>query len=212
MNKSPLPPTAGGLLSSPRNRAILFQLLALLAVIACAFYFTNNMFDNIEKRGITTGFSFLGETAGFGVSQSLIHYDDTTSTFLDVFIVGVLNTLLVSVIGIICASILGLLVGVGRLSSNFLVAKLSMIYVETFRNIPILLQILFWYNIVLAALPSPRQSFSYFESVFLNNRGLILPEPIFQSGSLFILIAFILACAAVFFLARWAKKRHDQTG
>jgi general L-amino acid transport system permease protein len=213
MNKSQLPPaTTGGLLSSPRNRAIIFQCLALLAVVACAFYFTNNMFDNIEKRGITTGFSFLGETAGFGVSQSLIAYDDTTSTFLDVFIVGILNTLLVGVIGIICASIIGLLVGIGRLSSNFIVAKLSLVYIETFRNIPILLQILFWYNIVLAALPGPRQSFSYFESVFLNNRGLLLPEPIFQSGSLFILIAFVIACIAVIFLTRWAKKRHDQTG
>jgi general L-amino acid transport system permease protein len=212
MNKSQLPPSAGGLLNNPKNRAIIFQALALLAVLACAFYFTNNMFDNIEKRGISTGFAFLNETAGFSVSQSLIPYDDTSSTFLDVFIVGVLNTLLVSVIGIICASILGLLIGVGRLSSNFLVAKLSLVYIETFRNIPILLQILFWYNVVLAALPSPRQSLSYFESVFLNNRGLIIPEPIFHSASIFILIAFVLACIAVVFLGKWATKRHDQTG
>lgn len=212
MNKSQLPPTTGGLLNSPKNRAIIFQALALLAVFACAFYFTNNMFDNVAKRGISTGFAFLNETAGFSVSQSLISYDDTSSTFLDVFIVGVLNTLLVSVIGIVCASLLGLLIGVGRLSSNFLVAKLSLVYIETFRNIPILLQILFWYNVVLAALPSPRQSLSYFESVFLNNRGLIIPEPIFQPASIFILIAFVLACIAVVFLARWATKRHDQTG
>jgi general L-amino acid transport system permease protein len=212
MNKSHLPPTSSGLLNSPRNRAIFFQVLALVAVILCALYFTNNMFDNIEKRGITTGFSFLDDTAGFGISQALIAYDDSSSTFLDVFIVGLLNTLLVAVIGIFCASILGLLIGIGRLSSNFLVAKMSMVYIETFRNIPILLQILFWYNVVLAALPSPRQSFSYFESVFINNRGLILPEPIFESISIFILIAFIIACVSVVFLAKWAVKRHDQTG
>ena len=212
MNKSQLPPTTPGLLNSPKNRAILFQTLALLAVIACAFYFTNNMFDNIEKRGISTGFAFLDETAGFGISQSLVPYSDVSSTFLDVFIVGLLNTLLVAVIGILCASILGLLIGIGRLSSNFLVAKISLVYIETFRNIPILLQILFWYNVVLAALPSPNQSFSYFESVFLNNRGLLLPKPIFESGSIFILIAFVIACIAVVFLGRWAKKRHDETG
>ncbi|PKG38753.1 amino acid ABC transporter permease [Psychromonas sp. Urea-02u-13] len=170
------------------------------------------MFDNVEKRGITTGFSFLDDVAGFGISQTLIDYDDGGSTYYDVFIVGLLNTLLVSVIGVFVASVLGLLIGIGRLSQNFLVSKLSLVYIETFRNIPILLQILFWYNVVLAALPSPRQSFTYFDSFFLNNRGLLTPEPIFESGSGFILIAFILAVAGVFFLARWAKKRHDLIG
>ncbi|WP_232011691.1 amino acid ABC transporter permease [Moritella yayanosii] len=170
------------------------------------------MFDNVAKRGITTGFSFLSETAGFGISQSLIHYDDTSSTFLDVFIVGLLNTMLVGVIGIILASGLGLLIGIGRLSPNYLIAKLSLIYIETFRNIPILLQILFWYNVVLATLPSPRQSLSYFDSIFINNRGLIIPDPIFESGSLSILVAFVLACISVVYLSKWANKRHDFTG
>ncbi|EDM68505.1 general L-amino acid transport system permease protein AapQ [Moritella sp. PE36] len=170
------------------------------------------MFDNVAKRGITTGFSFLGETAGFGISQSLIHYDDTSSTFLDVFIVGLLNTMLVGVIGIILASGLGLLIGIGRLSPNYLISKLSLVYIETFRNIPILLQILFWYNVVLAALPSPRQSLSYFDSIFINNRGLIIPDPIFESGSFSILVAFVIACISVVYLSKWANKRHDLTG
>ncbi|KPU83504.1 amino acid ABC transporter permease, partial [Psychromonas sp. PRT-SC03] len=112
--------------------------------------------------------------------------------YYDVFIVGLLNTLLVSVIGVICASVIGLFIGIGRLSSNFLISKLSMIYIETFRNIPILLQILFWYNIVLAALPSTRNSLNYFDAIFLNNRGLLLPKPLFEDGSGFILSAFIL--------------------
>ena len=119
------------------------------------------MFINIEKRGINTGFDFLGTEAGFGILQSLIEYDESDSHG-KVFIVGLLNTVLVSVIGIIFASILGLLIGIGRLSNNWMVSKLSMVYVETFRNIPILLQILFWYNIVLAALPSPKQSMSFY--------------------------------------------------
>ncbi|GLS92038.1 amino acid ABC transporter permease [Psychromonas marina] len=128
------------------------------------------------------------------------------------FIVGLLNTLLVSFIGVFFASVLGLLIGVGRLSQNYLVSRLSIVYIETFRNIPILLQILFWYNVVLAALPSPRKSFSYFDSFYLNNRGLLTPEPIFEAGSSFILVAFVLAIVGVIFLGRWAKKRHDLTG
>ena len=212
MNNSKLPPASSGLFNSPKNRALIFQVLSLFVVVLCIFYFVNNMFDNVAKRGITTGFSFLGDTAGFGVSQSLIPYDDTSSTFLDVFIVGILNTILVGVIGIVLASIIGLLVGVGRLSSNYLVSKLSLIYIETFRNIPILLQILFWYNVVLAALPSPRQSIAYFDSIFINNRGLIVPDPIFESGSFSILVAFLLACISVVYLTKWATKRHDLTG
>ena len=212
MRKNELSSSAGGFLNNPKNRAIIYQVVALLIVVFFAYYFANNMLDNVKHRGITTGFSFLDNTAGFGISQTLIPYDDGTSSYLDVFIVGLLNTLLVSVIGVFCASVIGLLIGVGRLSSNFLIAKLSMIYIETFRNIPILLQILFWYNVVLAALPSPRQSLNYVDAVFLNNRGLLLPKPLFEDDSGFILSAFILACFSVFFLARWAKKRHDLSG
>ncbi len=169
------------------------------------------MFINIEKRGINTGFDFLSSEAGFGILQSLIAYDESDSHG-KVFIVGLLNTILVSVIGIIFATIIGLLIGIGRLSKNFMVAKLSMIYVETFRNIPILLQILFWYNVVLASLPSPRQSISFFDSIFFNNRGLYIPKPILESGFTAVIIAFILAIVAVIFLTKWANKRHDETG
>ena len=213
MNKTQLPaPSSNGFLNNPQNRAIIYQVVALLFVVFLAYYFMNNMFANVEKRGITTGFSFLNDVAGFGISQTLIPYDDGASSYYDVFIVGLLNTLLVAVIGVVFATVLGLLIGIGRLSPNFLISKLSLVYIETFRNIPILLQILFWYNVVLAALPSPRQSFNYFDSFFLNNRGLLTPEPIFESGSSFILIAFILAIVGVFFLARWATKRHDLSG
>jgi len=212
MKNKPLPTDGQGFLNNPKNRAIIFQAVALFLVVFFAFYFANNMNENIESRGITTGFSFLNNTAGFGISQTLIPYDDGTSTFLDVFIVGLLNTILVSVLGIIFASILGLILGVSRLSSNFLVSKLALVYIEIFRNIPILLQILFWYNVVLAALPSPRQSFAYLDSVFLNNRGLLLPEPILENGSGFVIVSFVLAVAAVIYLVRWSRKRHDDTG
>lgn len=203
---------SNGFLNNPQNRAIIYQVVALLFVLFLAYYFMNNMFANVEKRGITTGFGFLKNTAGFGISQTLIPYDDGASSYYDVFVVGLLNTLLVSVVGVFFASVLGLLIGVGRLSQNFLISRLSLVYIETFRNIPILLQILFWYNVVLAALPSPRQSFTYFDSFFLNNRGFLSPYPIFESGSGFILVAFILAIIGIIFLARWAKKRHDLSG
>jgi len=205
-------PSSHVVLSSRQKRAVLYQIIAIFLVIFTAYYFTTNMFDNIEKRGITTGFSFLNDTAGFGISQTLTAYSDSTSDYLDVFIVGILNTGLVSIFGIILATVLGLLIGIGRLSNNFLISKLSLVYIETFRNIPVLLQILFWYNIVLAALPSPRNSMTYLDAIFLNNRGLLLPAPIFESGSIFILIAFLLACVGVFFLGKWAIKRHDVSG
>lgn len=197
--------------NNPENRAIIYQIVALAAIFIFTYFVLNNMFINIEKRGINTGFDFLSSEAGFGILQTLVEYDESDSHG-KVFIVGLMNTILVSVIGIFFASLIGLLVGIGRLSKNFMIAKLSMVYVETFRNIPILLQILFWYNVVLASLPSPRQSMSYFDSVFFNNRGLYIPKPILESGFIAVIIAFILAIVAIVFLARWANKRHDETG
>jgi len=197
--------------NNPENRAIIYQIIALLTIGLFTYFVINNMFINIEKRGINTGFDFLSSEAGFGILQSLVAYDESDSHG-KVFVVGLLNTLLVSGIGIIFASIFGLLVGVGRLSSNWMVSKLSMVYVETFRNIPILLQILFWYNVVLAALPSPKQSISFFDSIFFNNRGLYIPKPLLESGFIWVGISFILAIIAVIYLSNWAKKRHDETG
>lgn len=197
--------------NNPENRAIIYQVLALLLIFLASYFVINNMFANIEKRGITTGFDFLSSEAGFGILQSLIEYDESDSHG-KVFIIGLLNTLLVSVIGIIFATIIGLLVGIGRLSKNFMVSKLSMIYVETFRNIPILLQILFWYNVVLASLPSPRQSIKFFDSIFFNNRGLYIPKPILESGFTAVIIAFVIAFISVLYLKKWSNKRHEETG
>lgn len=197
--------------NNPDNRAIIYQVLALAGIFIFTYFILNNMFENIEKRGINTGFDFLSSEAGFGILQSLVAYDES-DTHGKVFIVGLLNTILVSVIGIIFATIIGLLVGIGRLSKNFMVSKLSLIYIETFRNIPILLQILFWYNVVLASLPSPKQSMSLLDSIFFNNRGLYIPRPILESGFTAVIIAFIIAIASVIYLNKWSTKRHDETG
>jgi len=201
-----------GLLNNQKFRAIFFQLLTVVGLVAFLWYITTNMFHNIEQRGITTGFDFFEQVAGFGISESPIEYNDSTSTYFDAFKVGLVNTLIVSGIGIFFASIIGLIVGVSRLSKNYLIARLSLFYIEFFRNIPILLQILFWYNVVLAALPSPRQSLKLSENIFLNNRGFYIPKPLLESGFVYVIVSFFIAVAAIFFLARWAKKRFEETG
>ena len=197
--------------NNPEKRAIIYQIIALIAIFLFTYFILNNMFTNIEKRGINTGFDFLNSEAGFGILQTLIGFDESDSHG-KVFIVGLLNTILVSGIAIFFATVIGLLIGIGRLSKNFMIAKLSQIYVETFRNIPILLQILFWYNVVLASLPSPKQSYSYLDALFLNNRGFHIPKPILESGFVAVIIAFVIAVIGVIYLAKWANKRHDETG
>ena len=165
---------------------------------------------NLEKRGIATGFGFLSQASGFGIIQHLVPYDETYS-FGWTFVVGLLNTVLVSCVGVVFATLLGFTVGVARLSSNWLIAKLATVYVETFRNIPLLLQIFFWYAI-LRALPSPKLSWSFGDGVFLNIRGLYIPQPIFQEGFSWVILALVLAIAATVLLRRWARKRQEETG
>lgn len=143
--------------SNPAVRAWLFQILAVIAVISIAVYLIHNTINNLNNSGITSGFSFLDRSAGFGIVQHLIDYEQG-DTYGRVFVVGLLNTLLVSALCIVFASILGFFLGLARLSDNWLLRKLSTIYIETFRNIPPLLQIFFWYFAVLRNLPGPRQS------------------------------------------------------
>jgi len=199
-------------LNNQKSRGIFFQLITVVGLVAFLWYITTNMLHNIEQRGFTTGFGFFSQVAGFGIAETPIEYDDTSSTYLDAFYVGLINTLIVSGVGIFFASILGLIIGVARLSNNYIISKLSLGYIEFFRNIPILLQILFWYNVVLAALPSPRQSIQIDTNIFLNNRGFYVPKPIFESNFSFVLIAFIITIAIIYFLRKWALKRFDDTG
>ncbi|WP_018716411.1 amino acid ABC transporter permease [Arhodomonas aquaeolei] len=195
----------------PRVRALTFQALALAAVVWFGWTLLDNTLTNMAERGISTGFGFLDEPAGFGILITLIPYDETM-TYGRTFLVGLLNTLLVSGLGIAIATVLGFTVGIARLSSNWLIAKLALAYIEIFRNIPLLLQIFFWYFAVLQNLPSPRQSVTVGEAVFVNNRGLYLPEPIFQSGAGWVAAALAIGIAATVVLARLAKRRQDRTG
>jgi general L-amino acid transport system permease protein len=197
--------------NNPNVRAIVFQIIALASVVAFGLYLFHNTQTNLEQRGIASGFGFLSSASGFGIVQSLIPYSEASS-YGRVFWVGLLNTLLVSGLGIVIATLLGFVIGVARLSRNWLIAKLAMVYIEVFRNIPLLLQIFFWYFAVLQAMPSPRRSFQLGDSIFLNIRGLSLPAPVFGPGFWVVPLALLAAIVAAMLLARWAHRRQEATG
>ncbi|HDZ47761.1 hypothetical protein LCGC14_0107420 [marine sediment metagenome] len=193
------------------KRALIFQLILVAVVAAFLIYIIGNTQDNLNARGITTGFGFLNNTAGFGIGQTLIEYT-SRSSYGRTFIIGLLNTLLVGGLGVLAASIIGFIVGIARLSPNWLIAKLANAYIETFRNIPLLLQIFFWYFAVLRTLPSARDSMAFGEVIFLNVRGLFLPEPLFESGFGLIPATLIAAIIASIALVIWNRRRHEATG
>jgi len=195
----------------PGTRSVVFQVGLVLALLAFGEFLLSNTLQNMEQRGITTGFGFLDNAAGFGILQTLIPYDETY-TYGRTFLVGLLNTLLVAALGIFFATVLGFFVGIARLSPNWLVARLASIFIETFRNIPLLLQIMFWYFAVLRPLPSPRQALSIGESFFLTNRGLFIPQPLADEGFWVVAVAFIVAIVGAWFLVRWAQRRQLKTG
>ena len=206
-----LAPPRVAVINNPRIRALVYQLGLLAAVLWFGYEFALNAKANLEAHKITSGFGFLDQTAGFGVNQSLIPYSES-DTYGRVFLVGLLNTLLVSGIGIVLATILGFFVGLARLSPNWLVARLAGGYVELIRNLPLLFQILFWYLAVLGTLPGPRQSISLFGEIFLNNRGIIVPAPVAGEGAGWVAAAFVLAVMAIIALRLWARRRQERTG
>ena len=203
--------TRVALYNNPKVRSAAWQLVILVALVWFGYEFALNAKANLESQGIASGFGFLRNTAGFGVNQSLVAYSETDS-YARVFLVGLLNTLLVAGLGIVLATVLGFVVGIARLSPNWLVARLGGGYVELIRNLPLLFQILFWYLAVLGTLPSPRQSMSIWGAVFLNNRGIVVPAPVAGEGASYVFAAFVLGIVAAIVLALWAKRRRLRTG
>ncbi|SNY75913.1 amino acid ABC transporter permease [Enterobacter sp. CC120223-11] len=197
--------------SNPTVRAWLFQILAVVVVITIAIYLIHNTITNLDNRGITSGFAFLDRSAGFGIVQHLIDYQQG-DTYGRVFLVGLLNTLLVSALCIVFASFLGFFLGLARLSDNWLLRKLSTVYIETFRNIPPLLQIFFWYFAVLRNLPGPRQAVSAFDLAFLSNRGLYIPAPQWGEGLLAFFAAIAIAVLISIGLFRYNRTHQIKTG
>jgi general L-amino acid transport system permease protein len=197
--------------NNPKLRAALYQLALLAALAWLGWILETNARANLAAQGFASGFDFLNHTAGFGVSQSLIPYQETDS-YGRVFLVGLLNTLLVAGLGIVLATVLGFAIGIARLSPNWLLARLAGGYVELIRNLPLLFQILFWYLAVLGSLPLPRASYSLFGLVYLNNRGIIVPAPVAREGAGYVLATLLLAIIATVALHRWAVRRQELTG
>ncbi|ASZ52076.1 MULTISPECIES: amino acid ABC transporter permease [Vibrio] len=205
------PSGSKSLIYNPAFRSAIFQIIAIAALVFFFYTIINNALNNLDARGIATGFGFLKQEAGFGIGLTLIEYNETYS-YGRTFIVGLLNTALVSVLGIILATAIGFTMGVARLSTNWLVSRLAAVYIETFRNIPLLLQIFFWYFAVLQALPSARQSLSLGEAIFLNVRGLYFPAPVFNEGSGVVIAAFVIGLIATISISIWARNKQRLTG
>ncbi len=195
----------------PKKRSFMFQIVIFLLVGLLAYYLISNMLINMERQNVASGWGFIGKESSFEIGESLIPYSSSRS-YGRALAVGALNTLLVAVIGNAITLILGTIVGVARLSTNWLVSKLAGIYIEVMQDIPVLLQLFFWYAIFYEIFPSPRQALAPINGVFLCNRGAIFAVPEGHPAWGYMLIALAVAAILAFFVRRWAKKRQNKTG
>ncbi len=204
-------PPRGSLWRNERFRNVLYQVLAVLILLALWSFLISNVLTNLEERSIRTGFEFLEREAGFRIGESLITYT-AESSYGRAYVVGIINTLRVAFIGIILATLIGILLGIARLSPNWLIVKLATVYIETIRNIPLLLQLFFWYAVVTGVLPPVRQALSLFPGVYLSKSGLMFPaaepHPVYPYVMGALAVGFILA----WMLAQRAKRHQERTG
>ncbi|WDR05578.1 amino acid ABC transporter permease [Devosia rhodophyticola] len=207
--RAPAPQTS--FFNDPVIRGRIYQLIVALVVLVFFWFIAQNTAENLARQNKTTGFDFFFATSGFDIFFTLIPYS-RASEYWQAFVVGLLNTLLVSLLGIIFATIWGFILGIARLSSNWIISRLAVVYIETLRNIPLLLQLFFWYFAVLKAMPSVKQSFIFFGEFALNNRGLNIPRPVFDDKFFLVVIAIVVAIAGGIVLAKWARKRLEATG
>jgi general L-amino acid transport system permease protein len=203
--------TASSLWNNPKFRNLCWQILAVGALIAVIGYFVHNSLINLERQSIATGFGFFGREAGFDIGEALVDYSPA-STYKRAFLVGLLNTLQVAVLGIILSTVLGVVLGIARLSSNWLMSRLALTYVEIVRNIPLLLQLLLLYALLNKAAPGPREAWHPLPGVFISNRGLFLPVPAADPSHLFIALGLAVGILAAYGVRYWARKRQDRTG
>jgi general L-amino acid transport system permease protein len=203
--------TQANFLYRPEVRQVIYQVVLVVLLVALFYTLVHNTAANLRKQNIASGFDFVDRTAGFDVSQALIAFD-SSMTYGRAFLVGLLNTLLVAVLGVVVATILGFVIGIARLSSNWLIARLATVYVEVIRNVPPLLQLFFWYFAVLKALPPPRQSLTVPGGGFLNVRGLYLPAPAPEPGFEIVALTMLIGIAAAAAVYVWARRRQRLTG
>ncbi|KQU79468.1 amino acid ABC transporter permease [Mesorhizobium sp. Root695] len=204
-------PSRGSFINDPKVRGIFFQALVVVVLVAGVWWIAHNVIANLTRLHIASGFGFLKGRAGFDISESAIAYS-SDSTYGRAILVGFLNTVIVAIVGIITATIIGFIVGIGRLSQNWLIRKICTVYVEVFRNIPPLLVIFFWYSGVLAVLPAPRDSINLPFGSFLNQRGFYFPRAVWGDGSWLIFVALLVGIAMAWFVARKARQRQMATG
>ncbi|WP_428247139.1 amino acid ABC transporter permease [Ferrovibrio sp.] len=197
--------------NDPTVRAVVYQVLALGLVALGIWYLVSNTLHNLETRKIASGFDFLSREAGFAIGESPIYFGPE-NTYARAILVGILNTLRVAVVGIILATLLGTVMGIARLSKNWLVAKVASVYVEVVRNVPLLLQLFFWYALITELAPGPRQALNPITGVFISNRGIKVPAPTDHFAFDLAGIGFLLAIVVCIFVARWARKRQEATG
>ncbi len=195
----------------PAKRAIIYQVVVLGIVGMLGYYLFTNTLANLERQSIATGFGFFAKESSFEIGESLIPYS-AADTYAHALLVGVLNTLVVSFVGIVLTIILGTVIGVARLSTNWLLAKLAAIYIEAFQDVPVLLQLFFWYAFFYENLPSPSQALNPINGVFLTNRGFIFTVPEAHPAHKYMVLALLVGCLAVWVLRRWARQRKDRTG
>ena len=192
-------------------RAVVIQAFVVIISISIGYYLLSNVVDNLRQMELPFGFGFVNSTAGFDVSWSLIPYDPSMS-YGRVYLVGIVNTLLLSALIIIFSTLLGFIVGIMRLSPNLLVAQFARWYVEFFRNVPLLIQIVFWFIVVFSTLPAPKQSYSLFNIFYLNNRGFYFPAPVFEPGFIWTFIASVSAIIGFILLLKWSQSYRKRTG
>ena len=198
-------------LNDPKIRAVLYQVVTIGMVGLLGYYLFSNTVENLHRQSIATGFGFLDKEASFEVGESLIPYS-AADPYVKALLVGVLNTIKVAFIGIVLTVILGTFLGIARLSKNWLVSKLAAVYIEVMQDIPILLQLFFWYSFFYDILPAPRSAIEPVAGVFMSNRGLVFAVPEWHPAYQYMAIAFIAGCIAVYFMRRWARKRQEKTG
>ena len=208
---SPTTPAPTAIWRNQRFRLVLYQAAALLVVIAIGAYLVSNTLANLEERSIRTGFGFLSREAGFRIGESVIPYD-ASSSYGRAYVVGILNTLRVSILGIVLATLIGVLVGMARLSRNWLMVRLASLYVEMVRNVPLLLQLFFWYTVITGLLPSVRQAVQLLPGVYLSKSGLVFPVPVPHPGHPYMAAALVIGCGLAWGYRGWAKRRQEATG
>jgi general L-amino acid transport system permease protein len=210
-HRRPPPPSFNLSLNNPTVRAVLYQIIVLGGVAFVVWYLVSNTIQNLETRKIASGFAFLDREAGFAIGEGLVDFSPA-DTYLRAFWVGLLNTLRVAVIGILFATIFGTIIGVARLSRNWLVARAASLYVEVIRNVPLLLQLFFWWSVFRDIFPGPRQALAPVTGIYLSNRGVNFPVPVYDPVHWYMAIALVLAIVASIAVHRWAKRRQQLTG